>query len=41
MKETGIEPELPHSLKNILEKKERYEKLPKNTKAFIILTGAW
>jgi len=30
MKETGIKPELPHNLKNILEKKEKYEKLPNN-----------
>jgi len=30
MKETGIKPELPNNLKNILEKKEKYEKLPNN-----------
>ena len=32
MKETGIKPELPESLKNILDKKEKYEKLPKDLK---------
>ena len=30
MKETGIKPELPENLKNILNKKEKYEKLPKD-----------
>ena len=32
MKETGIRPELPENLKNILDKKEKYEKLPKDIK---------
>ena len=32
MKETGIKPELPENLKNILDKKEKYEKLPKDLK---------
>jgi len=32
MKETGIKPELPENLKNILIKKEKYEKLPKDLK---------
>jgi threonine synthase len=32
MKETGIRPELPENLKNILDKKEQYEKLPKDIK---------
>ena len=32
MKETGIKSELPESLKNILNKKEKYEKLPKDLK---------
>tara|TARA_Y100000590_G_scaffold35433_1_gene38496 strand:- start:4706 stop:6091 length:1386 start_codon:yes stop_codon:yes gene_type:complete len=31
-KETGIKPELPDSLKYILDKKEKYEKLPKDLK---------
>ena len=31
-KETGIKPELPENLKNILDKKEKYEKLPKDLK---------
>ena len=30
MKETGVKPELPENLKNILFKKEKYEKLPKD-----------
>ena len=30
MKETGIKPELPENLKTTLDKKEKYEKLPKN-----------
>jgi threonine synthase len=30
MEETGIKPELPENLKNILNKKEKYEKLPKD-----------
>jgi threonine synthase len=32
MEETGIKPELPENLKNILDKKEKYEKLPKDLK---------
>ena len=32
MKETNIKPELPEDLKNILVKKEKYEKLPKDLK---------
>ncbi len=32
MKETGVMPELPGDLKNILEKKEKYEKLSKDLK---------
>ena len=32
MKETGIKPDLPENLKNILVKKEKYEKLPKDLK---------
>ena len=32
MNETGIKPELPENLKNILDKKEKYEKLPKDLK---------
>jgi threonine synthase len=32
MKITGIEPELPEKLKNILNKQEKYEKLPKDLK---------
>ena len=32
MKETGIKPELPENLKNILDKKEKYEKLPQDLK---------
>jgi len=32
MKETGIKPNLPENLKNILVKKEKYEKLPKDLK---------
>ena len=32
MEETGIKPELPENLKNILDKKETYEKLPKDIK---------
>ena len=32
MEETGIKPELPENLKNILDKKEKYEKLPKDIK---------
>ena len=32
MKETGIRPELPENLRNILDKEERYEKLPKDLK---------
>ena len=32
MKETDIKPELPESLKNILDKKEKYEKLPNDLK---------
>ena len=32
MNETGIKPELPENLKNILVKKEKYEKLPKDLK---------
>ena len=32
MKETGINPELPENLKNILDKKEKYEKLPQDLK---------
>ena len=32
MKETGIRPELPENLKNILDKKERYKKLPQDIK---------
>ena len=30
MKETGIKPELPENLKNILIKEEKYEKFPKD-----------
>ena len=30
--ETGIKPELPENLKNILDKKEKYKKLPKDLK---------
>ena len=32
MKETGVMPELPGNLKNILERKEKYEKLSKGLK---------
>ena len=32
MKATGIKPELPENLKNIMDKKEKYEKLPKDIK---------
>ena len=32
MEATGIKPELPENLKNILDKKEKYEKLPKDLK---------
>ena len=32
MEETGIKPELPENLKNILDKKEKYEKLPNDLK---------
>lgn len=32
MEETGIKPELPENLKNILVEKEKYEKLPKDLK---------
>ena len=32
MKVTGIKPELPENLKNIMDKKEKYEKLPKDIK---------
>jgi len=32
MNETGIKPDLPENLKNILVKKEKYEKLPKDLK---------
>ena len=32
MKETGVKPELPASLKNILDKKEEFEKIPKDIK---------
>ena len=32
MKETGVRPELPENLKNILDKEEKYEKLPKDIK---------
>ena len=32
VKETGIKPELPENLKDILLKKEKYEKLPKDLK---------
>ena len=32
MNETGIKPELPENLKNILDKKEKYEKLPQDLK---------
>ena len=32
MKETGVKPELPENLKNILDKKEKYEKLPQDLK---------
>ena len=32
MKETGIKPELPENLKTTLDKKEKYEKLPKDIK---------
>ena len=32
MKETGIKPDLPESLKGIMIEKERYEKLPKDLK---------
>ena len=32
MKETNIKPELPENLKNILDKKEKYEKFPKDLK---------
>ena len=32
MEETNIKPELPENLKNILFKKEKYEKLPKQFK---------
>ena len=39
MKEINIKPELPESLKHILETKEKYEKLPKsleNIKNYIV-----
>jgi len=32
MTETGIQPELPENLKDILDKKEKYEKLPQDLK---------
>ena len=32
MKETGVKPELPENLKNILVKKEKYEKFSKDLK---------
>ena len=32
MKETKIKPELPENLKKILDKKEKYEKFPKDLK---------
>ena len=32
IKETGVKPQLPENLKNILDKKEKYEKLPKDIK---------
>jgi threonine synthase len=32
MQETGVKPELPNNLKNILKKKEKYKKLPSNLK---------
>jgi len=32
MKETGVRPELPENFKNILDKEEKYEKLPKDIK---------
>jgi len=32
MKETGVKPELPATLKNILDKKEEFEKIPKDIK---------
>ena len=32
LEETSIRPELPENLKNILDKKEKYEKLPKDLK---------
>ena len=32
LEETGIRPELPTNLKNILDKKENYEKFPTNIK---------
>jgi len=32
MEETGIKPELPENLKNILDQKEKYKKLPKDIK---------
>jgi len=32
MEATGIKPELPENLKNIIDKKEKYEKLPKDIK---------
>ena len=32
MKETGIKTDLPENLKNILDKKEKYEKLPQDLK---------
>ena len=32
MEVTGIKPELPENLKNIIDKKEKYEKLPKDIK---------
>ena len=32
IKETKIKPELPENLKDILNKKEKYERLPKNLK---------
>ena len=32
MKETGIRPELPENLKNIMDKEEKYQKLPKDIK---------
>ena len=33
MKETNVKPELPENLKDILTKKEKYEKIPVNLKS--------